>query len=141
MRLKIFISKIDQNLITSDTPISLNIHRENIKSFESLRSGKACGIDEIPNEFLKYVGNTLLNSLLDLFTKITDFEKIPEDWPKGIIKPIHEGGSMYDLDNYRGITLTSNVYKVYVKIIEQTVVNLVRIPLIAIATLIFVDNV
>ena len=119
-----FVSKIDQNLITSDTPISLNIHWENIKSvLESLRSGKACGIDEIPNEFLKYVGNILLNSLLDLFTKITDFEKIPEDWPKGIIKPIHKGGSMYDLDNYRGITLTLNVYKVYAKIIEQSVMN------------------
>ena len=78
MRLKIFISKIDQNLITSDTPISLNIHRENIKSFESLRSGKACGIDEIPNEFLKYGGSTLINKdnpLLDLFSKITDLEK------------------------------------------------------------------
>ena len=92
--------------MTSDTPISLNIHRENIKSvLESLRSGKACGIDEIPNEFLKHGGNTLLNSLLDLFTKITDLEKLPEDWHKGIIKPFHKGGSMYDLDNYRGHTL------------------------------------
>jgi hypothetical protein len=69
---------------------------------------KACGIDEIPNEFLKHGGNTLLNSLLDLFTKITDLEKLPEDWHKGIIKPFHKGGSMYDLDNYRGITLTLN---------------------------------
>jgi hypothetical protein len=30
---------------------------------------------------------------------------------------------MYNLDNYRGITLTSNVYKVYAKIIEQSVMN------------------
>ena len=106
--------------MTSDTPISLNIHRENIKSvLESLRSGKACGNDEIPNKFLKHGGNTLLNSLLDLFTKITDLEKLPEDWHKGIIKPFHKGGSMYDLDNYRGITLTSNVCKVYANIIEQ----------------------
>jgi hypothetical protein len=74
-----FVSKIDQNLITSDTPISLNIHRENIKSvLESLMSGKACGIDEIPNEFLKYRGSTVINKsnpLLDLFSKITDPEK------------------------------------------------------------------
>ena len=30
---------------------------------------------------------------------------------------------MYDLDYYRGITLTSNVYKVYAKIIEQSVMS------------------
>jgi hypothetical protein len=102
----------------------LNIHRENIKSvLESLGSGKACGIDEISNEFLRYGGNTLLNSLLDLFTKITDLEKIPEDSHKGIIKPIHKRGSMYDLNNYRGMTLTSNVYTVYAKIIEQSVMS------------------
>ena len=57
--------------------------------------------------------------MLDLFTKITDLEKLPEDSHKGIIKPFHKEGSMYDLDNYRGITLTSNVCKVYAKIIEQ----------------------
>ena len=86
--------------------MSLIIHRENIKSvLERLRSGKACGIDEILNEFLKYGGNSLLNSLLDLFTKINYPEKIPDDRHKGIIKPIHKGGSMHDLDNYRGITL------------------------------------
>jgi hypothetical protein len=45
------------------------------------------------------------------------------DLHKGIIKPIHKGGSMYNLDNNRGITLTSNVYKVYAKIIEQSVMN------------------
>jgi hypothetical protein len=28
---------------------------------------------------------------------------------------------MYDVDNYRGITLTSNVYKIYSKILEEAV--------------------
>jgi hypothetical protein len=27
---------------------------------------------------------------------------IPDDWCKGIIKPLHKSGSIYDLDNYRG---------------------------------------
>jgi hypothetical protein len=65
-----------------------------------------------------------LNSLLDLFTKkILILKKIPQDWHKGIIRPIHKGGSMYNLDNYRGITLTSNVYKVYAKIIKKSVMS------------------
>jgi hypothetical protein len=123
VRLKILLKKIDQNLITSDTLLSLNTHRGNIKSvLESLRSGKACGIDKIPNDFLKYGGDTLLNSLLDLFTKITDLNPRRLQH-KGSIKPIHKGGSMYDLDYYRDITLTSNVYKVYAKIIEQSAMS------------------
>jgi hypothetical protein len=49
----------------------------------------------------------MIKSLSDLFTCISDFEMIPDDWCKGIIKPLHKSGSIYDLDNYRGITLTS----------------------------------
>ena len=60
----------------------------------SLKSGKACGIDEIPNESLKYGGDAMLNSLLDLFTIITDTEKVPDNWHQGIriIKPLHKKG-------------------------------------------------
>ena len=46
---------------------------------------------------------------------IPDLEQIPSDWQKGIIKPIHKSGSIIELDNYRGITLSSNVYKVFSK--------------------------
>jgi hypothetical protein len=62
--------------------------------------------------------------ILEIHWEFHQYHKpFPEDWHKGIIKPIHKGGSMYDLDNNRGITLTSNVYKVYAKIIEQSVMS------------------
>jgi hypothetical protein len=41
-----------------------------------------------------------------------------------------KGGSMYDLDNYRGITLTSNVCKVYAKIIEQFAMSYMEVMVI-----------
>ena len=90
---------------------------------KDLKLGKACGIDGIPNEFLKYGGEALTASLTEMFLRISDLEKIPNEWKKGIIIPLHKGGSIIDLNNYRGITLTSNVYKVYCKIIESTVMN------------------
>ena len=92
-------------------------------TLKALKSGKAPGIDGIPNEFLKYGGETMVHSLSSLFTVISDFEQVPEEWQRGIIKPIHKSGSLYDLDNYRGITLTSNVYKLFSKTLESIVVD------------------
>jgi len=60
-------------------------------------------------------------SLADLFIVVTDLEAIPLDWQKGIIVPIHYSGSVHDIDIYRGITLTSNVYKVYSKVLEKNI--------------------
>ena len=81
------------------------------------------GYDEIPNEFLKYGGKAMLSSLIDLFTAISDFEQIPSDWQNGVIKPIHKSGSLFELANYRGITLSSSVYKVFSKVIEEKIVS------------------
>ena len=50
-------------------------------------------------------------------------ELIPDDWQKGIVKPLHKSGSVYDLDNYRGITLSSNVYKLFTKTLEISVLD------------------
>ncbi|VDI39242.1 Hypothetical predicted protein [Mytilus galloprovincialis] len=68
-------------------------------------------------------GDALVDSLVDLFTIITDLEAVPDDWQNGIIKPLPKAGSVYDIDNYRGITSTSNVYKVYSKILEESVMT------------------
>ena len=121
------VSKIDNNMIYPTSPLNLKIDGKMISDIlNKLKSGKACGIDNIPNEFLKYGGNSLSNSLTKFFTKITDLEIIPDEWFKGIIKPLHKGGSIHNLSNYRGITLTSNVYKVYCKIIESTVMDFIE---------------
>jgi hypothetical protein len=39
------------------------------KALNNLKIGKAPGIDDIPNEFLKYGGDIMIKSLSDLFTQ------------------------------------------------------------------------
>jgi hypothetical protein len=69
--------------------LNLKITKESISEILlGLRSGKAMGYDEIPNEFLRYGGKAMLSSLVDLFTALSDFEQIPSDWQNGIIKPM-----------------------------------------------------
>ena len=53
-------------------------------------------------------------------------DTIPKEWRKGIIKPIHKAGSINNIDNYRAITLSSNVYKLYTKIIENVIMTYIE---------------
>ena len=102
--------------------------RESIsETLLGLKSGNVMGHDEIPNEFLKYGGKAILPSLVDLFTAISDFELILSDWQKGILKPLHTYGSLFELDNYRGeVILISGVHKVSSKVIEEKPVSYLR---------------
>ena len=118
--IKVFLYSIENNAITPSTPIPVKIDSVRIsKIANEVKAGQACGIDDIPNEFLKFEGHTLMTSLIDLFTLISDLETEPDDCQICVIKPLHKSGSMYDLDNYRGITLISNVYKIYSKVLEE----------------------
>jgi hypothetical protein len=96
---------------------------ESISVTLSLKSGKAPGVDYIPNDFLKYGGDSMASSLTERFTAISDIELIPDDWQTEIVKPLHKSGSVYDLDNHRGITLSSNVYKLFTKTLEISVLD------------------
>jgi len=44
-----------------------------------LKSGKAPGVDDIPNDLLKYGGDSMVSSLTELCTAISDIELIPDD--------------------------------------------------------------
>ena len=82
---------------------------------------KSPGIDSITNELLKNGGDSLTTSIYNLFQRLVQLENIPHEWNKGIIIPIHKKGSKNDLNNYRGITLTSCVSKVFNSIIANSI--------------------
>jgi hypothetical protein len=119
-----FMKENDELAGTDENTLSILFTKESISNtLMELKSGKAPGIDEILNDFLKFGGDIMIRSLVDMFTAISDIEVIPDDWHIDIIRPLHKSGSLYDIDNYRGITLFSNVYNIFSKTIESTAVN------------------
>ena len=68
------------------------------------KNGKAAGEDECIIEILKQGGRQMRDSLLVLFQKMWNQEKIPKAWARGIIIPIFKDGERKNVDNYRGIT-------------------------------------
>ena len=58
--------------------------------------------------------------------KIWRTEQIPEECTKGIIHPIFKEGDEQDTANYRGITLTSSIGKVFTQILFKRIMTWVE---------------
>jgi len=58
-------------------------------AIDKLKSHKSPGIDQIPAELIKAGGRTICLEIHKLITSIWKKEKLPEEWKKSIIIPIH----------------------------------------------------
>ena len=88
-------------------------------SLNRAKNGKATGWDSIPVEVLR---NTQAVKFLHcLFNKCFNTGTIPEVWSKSLISPIpkNSAADKRDPSSYRGITLASAVYKLYVGILNK----------------------
>ncbi|KAK3106657.1 hypothetical protein FSP39_024644 [Pinctada imbricata] len=83
-----------------------------------LHNKKASDEFGLSAEHLKNAGDTLLHSLSQLFTMILDSKEIPQQFQCGVIHPIHKRGKDASLcTNYRGITVSSTIGKVFEHVI------------------------
>ena len=94
-----------------------------VKSIGCIKSGSAPGPDGIPPILLKSCADTLKAPLKTLWEKSFNLGLIPVDLKCGVIVPLHKGGSRCDVKNYRPITLTSHLIKIFERIIAKNLVN------------------
>jgi hypothetical protein len=110
--------------VTNFTELDFKISRSEIlQGIKDLKNGKACGPDGLCNELIKYSTNTMLHPLQKLFNLILISGIYPEAWAKGIIKPLHKKEDPMVPNNYRGITLTSVMGKLFNSILNNRVVK------------------
>ena len=91
------------------------------------KRGKAVGLDYICNEMLIALVNTYPNVLLKLFNAILGSGEVLLDWTTGLIVPIYKEGPRLDPSNYRGITLSSCLSKLFLSILNNTLTKFVGI--------------
>ncbi|GBP84805.1 Retrovirus-related Pol polyprotein from type-1 retrotransposable element R2 [Eumeta japonica] len=56
-----------------------------------------------------------------MFNDITNTETIPQQWTKSHIILLYKKGDKYDIGSYRPISLISNVYKIFAKLILKRI--------------------
>ena len=81
--------------------------------------GKALGDDRIPVKVLH--SNACVSYLVRLFNSCFQSAAVPDAWSRGIITPILKNAKEDPRDplNYRGITVTSAVYKLFCSVLNQ----------------------
>ena len=106
----VFQSNQDNRFFGSDISVTLNSpfsEAEIREGAKSLKNGKAAGIDKILYEFIKFGCSSLAKTMKKLFNFMLSAWKYPSIWSVNILQAVHKGGDKKDLDNYRGISISS----------------------------------
>lgn len=112
------ISRLETNNINNiDLDFAFNCKevREGIKK---LKKNKQPGIDLIYNEFISHGKDLLLLPIVNLFNRILKSGIFPEIWNLSCISFLHKNGDINNCDNYRCISLTSCLGKLFTSLLQ-----------------------
>jgi hypothetical protein len=93
--------------------------KEITSAMSKLKNKKAPGLDNISNTTIKQSQTVLLPCLSKSFNSCLSHGKYPQSWAEGYISVIHKSGDAADPNNYRGITITSSVGRVFNSILNE----------------------
>ena len=92
-------------------------------AIKQLKSGKAAGIDQVISELLIYGSHILILYLVDIFNHVFSSGVYPTEWTKGKLQLIYKRGDTNNPNNYRDITLLSNLGKLFDNILYNRIVE------------------
>lgn len=91
------------------------------KAIKTLKSGRASGPEGIPAELFKHGTDKLITAITELLTRYANGERIPDKWKEAWITPIYKKGSRDQCSNYRCISVTDTLSRIYGKVLKQLV--------------------
>ena len=115
----VFTNEDTQNIPSFDSQCDTKLSFINIdenkmlKSLNNLKPNKSPGPDEIHPKMLKELANELAHPLTLLFNKSISDGIVPSAWKVAEVRPIFKKGSRSDPGNYRPVSLTSVVSKLF----------------------------
>ena len=113
------LKTIEPIIKDQQNPIDFPITEKELElKVNALQPKKACGVDGILNEMIKFADNRLHIALVKLFNLVLSTGHFPDIWNQGLITPIFKNGDKLDPNNYRGICVGSNMGKIFCSIIN-----------------------
>ena len=111
-------SQVKEGTVLEDIELTPDIV---YKELRNLNPNKAAGPDGVNPMVLKACARPLAKPISLLFRKTLDMRTLPEDWKIARVTPIFKKGGRKDANNYRPVSLTSQVCKIMERIIKHQV--------------------
>ena len=73
----------------------------------------------IKSDYILIEQGNLKFVILTLFNKLYEIGYFPKEWSTGVIVPVCKKGDKKKPENYRGITLTSTLSKMFIYLLNQ----------------------
>ena len=108
------------NIQCSDVSFTV---QEVFNNLLKLRPDKAAGPDNLLPRFLIEIKDQIAYPLYLLFRKSLDESSVPDDWKCADVSPVFKKGNRNKVENYRPISLTSQICKIFESIIRDAVVK------------------
>jgi len=93
------------------------------KIIDTFKKHKTPVIDGITTELIQKVGPSLWHKSYKLIKQVWEEEKMPTDWRTCLIFPVNVKCSKDKCENYRGITLLPQMYKILSSVLYSKVVR------------------
>ena len=94
-----------------------------IAAIDELSNNSAAGPDGFPAVMLKKLKHVLAKPLLAIWRQSLDEGICPNQAKQSTITPLHKGKSTAHAANYRPVTLTSHLVKIFEKVLRKHVVS------------------
>ena len=106
------------------TDMDLNFDKEDvIKAIDGVKAHAASGPDEIPIRALKECKLNVAEPIYLIWKKSILCGTVPACYKESVITPIHKKDSKVHAKNYRPVSLTSHIIKIFERIIRHKVVD------------------
>ena len=115
-------AKMNENCEKPENPEEWgpDLMREEVENaIEELKNGKTEGIDDIPAEMLKNLGEKATTELISICQQIYASGEWPKDFTQTVMIPIPKKANATECSDHRTISLTSHASKIMLKILTR----------------------
>ena len=115
--------KMFENILEDDL-VDINIKETDIRdAIDKLETNSAQGPDGVPAILLIKTRDTITVPLKLILRKSLDESTIPDIYKLAYVTPIYKGGSKFKPENYRPVSLTSHIVKVFERVLKVKIIQ------------------